>query len=272
MAKSSGCRTNRRHQNRKLIPISMIGFPIRIGEQINGIIYIYQDISERKSFEKQITHQAFHDALTGLPNRALFAERLDRALERNQRRPELFYALLMIDLDKFKAINDSFGHAAGDQLLIQVGKRLSSSIRAMDTVARLGGDEFAVILEEFTSQEELIKAAERMHLSLSEPFTFDSDPILSGASVGIVPNMAEYTSTEDILRDADIAMYQAKQKGKGILLFDKRMHQEIIESINLESELRETLARDGLTLYYQPIVSVVDQRLEGMELIRKFLP
>ncbi len=264
------CETNRRHQNGKLIPISMIGFPIRIGEQINGIIYIYQDISERKSFEKQITHQAFHDVLTGLPNRALFAERLDRALERNRRRPELYYALLMIDLDKFKAINDSFGHAAGDQLLIQVGKRLSSSIRAMDTVARLGGDEFAVILEEFTSQEELMKAAERMHLSLSEPFTFDSDPILSGASVGIVPNMAEYTSTEDILRDADIAMYQAKQKGSGILLFDKRMHHEIIESINLESELRETLARDGLTLYYQPIVSVVDERLEGFEALARW--
>ncbi len=268
--KTVQCETNRRHRNGKLIPVSMIGFPIRIGEKINGIIYIYQDISERKSFEKQITHQAFHDSLTGLPNRALFAERLDRALERNRRRPELFYALLMIDLDKFKAINDSFGHPAGDQLLIQVGKRLSSCIRAMDTVARLGGDEFAVILEEFTSQQELIHVAERMHLSLSEPFTFESEPILSGASVGIVPNMAEYTSTDDIMRDADIAMYQAKQKGRGILLFNKRMHQEIIESISLESELREVLARDGLTLYYQPIVSVADESLEGFEALARW--
>lgn len=259
------CETSRRHRNGKQIPVSMIGFPVRVGEAINGIIYIYQDISERKSFEEQITHQAFHDALTGLPNRTLFAERLERSLERCRRRPELFHAVLMIDLNKFKAVNDSLGHQAGDQLLIEVGRRLSGCVRSMDTVARLGGDEFAIILEEFDSRIELLKVARRMHSVLCEPFSLCGSEITPGASIGIVPKMTEYTRAEEVLRDADIAMYRAKQQGKGMVLFDKRMHLELVESINLEAELREVLARDGLILHYQPIVSVADERLEGFE-------
>ena len=243
----------------------MIGFPIRVGGVINGVTYIYQDISERKAFEEQITHQAFHDALTGLPNRTLFGERLERALERARRRPELFYAVLMIDLNKFKTVNDSLGHPAGDQLLIEVGKRLSLCVRAMDTVARLGGDEFAVILEEFPSRKELLKIARRMHSILCEPFSLHGSDIIPGASIGIVSTITEYSATENVLRDADIAMYRAKQRGKGLVLFDKRMHQEVIESVNLEAELREVLATDGLTLHYQPIVNVADERLEGFE-------
>jgi len=262
------CETSRRHRNGTLIPVDMIGFPIRVGETINGTIYIYQDISERKSFEAQITHQAFHDALPGLPNRPLFSERLERALERSRRRPEYFYAVLMIDLNKFKAVNDSLGHAAGDQLLIEVGKRLSTCVRAVDTVARLGGDEFAIILEEFTSSTELRKAARRMHSVLCEPFSLHGNDVTPGASIGIVPKIAEYTSAEDVLRDADIAMYKAKQQGKGMVLFDRRMHLELVEWSNLEAELREVLNKNGcagLTLHYQPIVTVVDERLEGFE-------
>ncbi len=259
------CETQRRHRDGTLLPVDMIGFPIRVGETINGIIYIYQDISERKSFEDQITHQAFHDALTGLPNRTLFGERLQRALERSRRRPELYYAVLMIDLNKFKAINDSLGHPAGDQLLIEVAKRLSVCVRTVDTVARLGGDEFAIILEEFTARKELLKAARRMHSILCEPFSLYGSDITPGASIGIVPKVSGYISAEEVLRDADIAMYRAKQQGKGIVLFDKRMHQELVESISLEAELREVLARDGLTLHYQPIVSVIDECLQGFE-------
>ncbi len=263
--KTVQCETHRRHRNGNLIPVSMIGFPIRVGEIINGIIYIYQDISERKSFEDQISHQAFHDALTGLPNRTLFAERLERALERSRRRPELFFAALMIDLNKFKIINDTLGHPAGDQLLIEVGRRLSVSVRTVDTVARLGGDEFAIILEEFPTKKELLKTVRRMHSMLCEPFVLCGSDITPGASIGIVSNMADYTAAGDILRDADIAMYRAKQQGKGLVLFDKRMHQELVESIGLETELREVLANEGLTLHYQPIVSIVDERLEGFE-------
>jgi Amt family ammonium transporter len=259
------CETRRHHRDGKLIPVSMIGFPIRIGDQINGIIYIYQDISERKSFEEQISHQAFHDALTGLPNRTLFSERLDRALKRSRRRTEFHYALLLIDLNKFKAVNDSLGHPAGDQLLIQVSRRLSSCIRAMDTVARLGGDEFAIIIEEFTSEEELLKMTKRMHSLLCKSYTVCQSEISSGASIGIVPSIVEYSSSEDILRDADIAMYRAKQKNKGMMLFDKHMHQELVEAINLENELREALKNKELLLYFQPIVSVFDEHLEGFE-------
>lgn len=257
--------TLRRHRDGTLIPVDMIGFPIWVGPAINGIIYIYQDISERKSFEQQITHQAFHDALTGLPNRTLFAERLERALERSRRRPELFFAVLMIDLNKFKAVNDTLGHSTGDQLLIEVARRLSLCVRAVDTVARLGGDEFAVILEEFPSKKELLKAARRMHSILCEPFSLCGNELLPGASIGIVSKIADYNSADDVLRDADIAMYRAKQGGKGMVLFDKRMHQELIESINLEAELREVLAKEGLTLHYQPIVTVADEQLEGFE-------
>ncbi|WP_245590220.1 sensor domain-containing protein [Desulfobulbus elongatus] len=262
------CETGRRHRDGTLIPVDMIGFPIRVGGTINGIIYIYQDISERKSFEAQITHQAFHDALTGLPNRTLFGERLERALERSRRRPELFYAVLMIDLNKFKAVNDHLGHAAGDQLLIEVGKRLSGCVRAVDTVARLGGDEFAIILEEFSTATEVRKVTRRMHTILCRPFSLLGNDVTPGASIGIVPRIDGYTSAEDVLRDADIAMYKAKQQGKGMVLFDKRMHQELVESINLEAELRELLTKNNcadLTLHYQPIVNVADERLVGFE-------
>lgn len=259
------CETSRRHRNGHLIPVSMIGFPIRVGSSIDAITYIYQDISERKAFEEQITHQAFHDALTGLPNRTLFGERLDRALERSRRRSSLFYAVLMIDLNKFKAINDSMGHPAGDRLLIEISTRLTSCVRSVDTVARLGGDEFAIILEEFTSKKELLKVARRMHSFLCEPFRLHGTDIIPGASFGIVTEMMTYSSAEDVLRDADIAMYRAKHLGKGMVLFDSRMREELMETINMEAELREVLARDGLTLHYQPIVSIADERLEGFE-------
>ena len=264
------CETQRRHRNGKPIPVFIIAFPIRIGEQIKGIIYIYQDISERKSFEKQITHQAFHDALTGLPNRTLFAERLNRALERSRRRLEFSYALLMIDLDKFKVINDSFGHPVGDQLLIEVGKRLTACVRAVDTVARLGSDEFAVILEEFTSNGELIKTAKRIQSTLGESFIVHGEEIMCGVSISIVPDMVAYASAENILRDVDIAMCRAKQTGKKILFFDKYMRHELLESINLETDLREALTKEELSLHYQPIISVMDKRLEGFEALARW--
>lgn len=262
------CETLRRHRDGTLIPVDMIGFPVRVGEAINGIIYIYQDISERKSFEAQITHQAFHDALTGLPNRTLFGERLERAMERARRRQDLMYAVLMIDLNKFKSVNDSLGHTAGDQLLIEVSKRLAACVRTVDTVARLGGDEFAIIFEEFASGKELRKVARRIHSVLCQPFSLLGNEIIPGASIGVVPKIAVYASGDEVLRDADIAMYKAKQQGKGIVLFDKRMHQELMETINLEAELRDMLSKvgsPGLILHYQPIVNVANEQLEGFE-------
>lgn len=257
--------TSRRHRDGRLIPVSMIGFQVKSGEAAGGIVYIYQDISERKAFEEQITHQAFHDSLTRLPNRSLFAERLQRALARSRRRGDYQYAVLMIDLDKFKAVNDSLGHAAGDMLLVEIAARLKSCMRSVDTVARLGGDEFAVILEEFKAKREVLAVVERIHETLRRPCTICDNEVFPGASIGIVLRTREYASAEDVLRDADIAMYRAKESGKPYMIFDRKMHKEILEVISLEAELREALAKGQLVLHYQPIVNVDTRALEGFE-------
>ncbi|MHC1713131.1 MAG: EAL domain-containing protein [Solidesulfovibrio sp.] len=257
--------TLRCHRDGRLIPVSMIGFPIEIQGEIQGVVYIYQDISERKAFEAQITHQAFHDALTGLPNRSLLADRLDRALARAKRRSDYQYAVLMIDLNKFKGINDTLGHHAGDQLLVEVAKRLLSCVRSMDTVARLGGDEFAIILEEFKVKKEVMTVVERIGLALGKPFVLCGTAVTPGASIGIVLRTGEYDAAEDIMRDADIAMYRAKEQGRGFLLFDRKMHQDILDAISLEADLRQALARGELLLHYQPIVGVQNGTIEGFE-------
>lgn len=257
--------TVRHHKDGRAIPVSMIGFPIEIGGETQGIVYIYQDISERKAFEEQITHQAFHDALTGLPNRSLLADRLDRALTRAKRHGDAQYAVLMIDLDKFKGINDTLGHLAGDVLLKEVARRLSSCVRSMDTVARLGGDEFAIILEELRAKKEVMAVVERIGTTLGKPLNLCGTTVTIGASIGIVLRTREYASAEDILRDADIAMYRAKEQGRGAMIFDRRMHQEILDTMSLEAELRLALTRGELFLHYQPIVSVHDGGIEGFE-------
>ncbi len=257
--------TLRRHRDGRLLPVSMIGFPIEIEGELQGIVYIYQDISERKAFEEQITHQAFHDALTGLPNRSLFADRLERALTRAKRRGDSQYAVLMIDLNKFKGINDTLGHQAGDQLLVEVAKRLSGCVRSMDTVARLGGDEFAVILEEFKTKKEVMTVVDRIGAALGKPFSLCGKTITPEASIGIVLHTRDYAAADDLLRDADIAMYRAKEQGRASVIFDRKMHQEILEAISLETDLRLALEQGDLLLHYQPIVDVKDSRIVGFE-------
>lgn len=257
--------TTRRTRDGRDIPVSVIGFPVNIQGDMAGLVYIYQDISERKAFEAQITHQAFHDALTGLPNRSLLADRLERALARAKRRGDIQSAVLMIDLNKFKDVNDSLGHQAGDQLLVEVAERLRSCLRTMDTVARLGGDEFAVILEEFKSKREVLHAVERIGTILGLPFSLTGTTVTPEASIGVVLRTRDYNTAEDILRDADIAMYRAKEQGRPYMVFDQKMHQEILEAITLESELRHAVAHKELLLYYQPIVSVQTGALEGFE-------
>ncbi|WP_029457287.1 sensor domain-containing protein [Solidesulfovibrio alcoholivorans] len=257
--------TARRHRDGRLLPVSMIGFPIVIQGTPQGIVYIYQDISERKAFEAQITHQAFHDALTGLPNRSLFADRLERALTRAARRDDYQYAVLMIDLNKFKGINDTLGHQAGDALLVEVAQRLVRCVRGMDTVARLGGDEFAVILEELKSKKEVMSVVDRISTVLAQPFPLCGAVVTPGASVGIVLRTRDYVSAEDILRDADIAMYRAKEQGRPSMVFDRKMHEEILEAISLEADLRQALTAGELLLHYQPIVDVQHGGIEGFE-------
>lgn len=257
--------TLRRTSRGDIVPVNVMGHPVRIGGEITNIFWIYQDISERKEFERQITHQAFHDSLTGLPNRSLFRERLGRAVERSKRRSDYNFAAMLIDLNKFKWVNDSLGHQAGDALLVEIASRLNSCVRRVDTVARLGGDEFAVLLEEFRTYKEVIAVASRIQSEARRPFFWNGKEILSGASVGIVLQTCDYAGAEDILRDADIAMYKAKERGRGHLVFHNRMRQEVLEVINLENELRRAIEERSLELHYQPIFDVNGGKLEGFE-------
>lgn len=257
--------TVRRTRGGDLVPVNILGSPVRIGGRTTNIFWVYQDISERKEFERQIIHQAFHDSLTGLPNRSLFRERLGRAVERIKRRPDYHFASMLIDLNKFKWVNDSLGHQAGDALLVEVGTRLRGCVRSMDTVARLGGDEFAILLEEFRTSKEVVGVANRIQAEMRRPFRWNGKEILTGASVGIVLQGRDYAGAEDILRDADIAMYKAKERGRGHLVFSNRMRQEVLEVITMENELRQAIDREQLVLHYQPIYTVAGGELEGFE-------
>ncbi len=262
--------TVRRARNGTLIPVSLLGYPVRIGGTIEAIYYIYEDITERKGFEEQLTHQAFHDALTGLPNRSLFMERLSRAMERSKRRTDYNFAVLLLDLDRFKRINDSLGHQAGDVLLKGIARRLESCLRTVDTVARLGGDEFAVLLEEFKSSREVIDVADRIHEVLDRPFHISGNEVYSGASIGIVLRTRGYETAEEILRDSDIAMYRTKESGKDRLAFTRRMHEMAVENLRMENELRHGLKHGQLSLHFQPIIVMANSRIEGFEALARW--
>lgn len=257
--------TVRMHKDGTLLPVQLVGYPFEVDKRFGGAYHIYQDITERKSFEKRLSHQAFHDALTALPNRTLFMERLSRAVQRGRRREQYNFAAMMIDLDRFKRINDTMGHQAGDQLLMGVALRILSCIRTVDTVARLGGDEFAVLLEEFDNPREVVQVANRIRDLVKDPFHIDGQEVYVGASIGIVLDVREYTRADEILRDADIAMYQCKERGKDRLVFNQRMHDEVMEVGQMEAELRTALAGNQLVLHYQPIVHVESGELQGFE-------
>ena len=227
------------------------------------------DITEQKRAEEQLLHDAFHDGLTGLPNRALFTDRLDRALERAKRRDDFTVAILFLDLDRFKVVNDSLGHMTGDQLLIGVDRRLESSLRRVDTVARLGGDEFVVLLEDIS---EATQSAERIQAQLREPFILDENEVFTSASIGIAASTTDYSRAEDIIRDADIAMYRAKSMGKARFeLFDEAMHGRAVELLQLETDLRKAVDREEFRLYYQPIVSLDSGDIVGFEALIRWM-
>ena len=264
--------TIRKHKNGRLIPVLMMGYPIEIHNRIDGIFYIYNDISERKAFEEELYHQAFYDALTGLPNRALFMERLNHAIERRKRRNHYRYALIMFDLDRFKRVNDSLGHQVGDELLKQMAGRFKQCIRSVDTVARLGGDEFAVILEEFVIKKDVIHVARRIRDVAQEPVYIDNNEIFVSASIGILLRVDDYSHAEDLLRDADIAMYRAKESGKACFkVFNKKMHDETLESLVIENDLRKAITENKLTLYYQPILKTGSETIEGFEALVRWI-
>jgi diguanylate cyclase (GGDEF)-like protein/PAS domain S-box-containing protein len=234
--------------------------------EVVGTASIGADITERKRVEERLAHEALHDSLTGLPNRALFMDRLRSALARARRRDDYRLAVLFLDLDRFKVVNDSLGHLQGDQLLIQVSRRLESCVRPGDTIARLGGDEFTILLEELEQTAEAVHAGTRIRGELAAPFDLAGHEIFVTASVGIALGAARYVHPEDLLRDADTALHSAKAQGKTAQqVFDTPMHERAVAALQLENDLRRALDRDEYRLHYQPIVELAGGRLIGFE-------
>jgi diguanylate cyclase (GGDEF)-like protein len=231
------------------------------------------ELMERKKMEAQLRYDAFHDALTGLPNRSLFLDRLSHALQLSHRRSHLNsgglleqFAVLFLDLDRFKVINDSLGHLAGDRLLKIVAKRLVDSLRSGDTVARLGGDEFVMLLEEIQDVNDAIEVAERIQDSLKLPLSIDGNEVFISTSIGIALNADSYTQPDQLLRDADTAMYRAKERGRERYeVFNPAMHTEALKKLRIETELRWALDRNELRVHYQPIVSLKSRQILGFE-------
>jgi diguanylate cyclase (GGDEF)-like protein/PAS domain S-box-containing protein len=233
---------------------------------VTGAVVIFRDLTQQRLDASKLHRRAFYDDLTNLPNRAWFRERVTDAIARVKRQPDYLFALLLLDLDRFKVINDSLGHLIGDQLLNAVATRLVNASRTIDTVARLGGDEFAIVLENLRSEEEALKVAQRIHQDLSVPFFLDGQEVFTNASVGIVLSSVGYEHLEELVRDADIAMYRAKANGRGCYqVFDTTMREQVMANSHLESELRRAIERQGLTVYYQPIISLHTQKIKGFE-------
>ncbi len=242
---------------------------LRADRHIRGIVLNARDVTERVRLEDELTHQAFHDGLTGLANRALFRDRLDQSLARSSRTGELF-AVLFVDLDGFKQVNDTLGHDAGDQLLEEVAKRFNTAIRPSDTLARLGGDEFALLLEE--SDEGLaVAVAERLLERLAKSVRLAGREISLGASVGIVVHDGGRGESEELMRHADLAMYAAKKGGRRRhAVFHHEMGREIGELLGLEHEMRLGLQRGEFSVHYQPQVSLESRRIVGVEALLRW--
>ena len=245
------------HRDGHQFPIELTPWVVRTDEstQFNAFIH---DITERKAFEQELQHQSLHDSLTGLPNRAL----------------------LFFDLDRFKAVNDSFGHEAGDAVLLGVAERVPGALRSGDTLARLSGDEFVVLCEDVDDHHAAEEVAARILEALSAPFPVAGSEAYLSASIGIAMTAGGDTSAENLLADADLAMYRAKERGKGVFeLFDERLRVRVTERLTTERALRTAIERDELVAHYQPVVDVVSGRVTGVEALvrwshpdRGFLP
>jgi diguanylate cyclase (GGDEF)-like protein/PAS domain S-box-containing protein len=238
-------------------------------EHVRGVVLNSRDVSERKAFERQLAHQAFHDPVTGLPNRALFVERVRHALARG-RREDRGLAVVFIDLDDFKIVNDSLGHAAGDEVLIQVAQRLAGAVRASDTAARFGGDEFAVLLEDIDGVQEAADTAERIMEAVSAPLQAGHNELVLRCSIGLAI-AGDVADADELIRDADAAMYIAKRDGKaGYRLFEPEMHAGVLQRLELRTDLQRALVSDQLELYYQPVVRLEDGSISGVEALLRW--
>lgn len=230
------------------------------------------DVTERHEVQEQMERMALHDTLTGLPNRVLFLDRLNQSLAVARRRGWYFFAVLFLDLDRFKDINDSLGHSAGDEFLKGVARRISECLRAGDTVARLGGDEFAVLLNDLRDPADAQEVAERIQQHLSRPLRIQGQEFIPAASIGLARSTVDYRSAEEVLRDADTAMYRAKEGGRNrIVAFTREMHQEISRRVQLESDLRHGVDEGQFVIFLQPIVDLAWNRVTGAEALVRWV-
>jgi diguanylate cyclase (GGDEF)-like protein/PAS domain S-box-containing protein len=244
---------------------------LRDDEHVRGIVLNGRDVSERKAFEEQLTHQAFHDSITHLANRALFNERVRHAVARARREP-MGLAAIFVDLDDFKTVNDSLGHAAGDEVLLEVAKRITLSVRSGDTPARFGGDEFAILLEDVSDVQEAADTAQRILESLSAPMEIAHKTLSVRASVGIsIAEAGVATDADELIRNADSAMYIAKTDGKGgYRVFEPAMHQRMLSRLELRADLERALVHEELELHYQPLVRLQDGTVTGVEALLRW--
>jgi Amt family ammonium transporter len=263
--------TVRANKAGELVDVSLQCAPLQVDNANVGYVYTYRDISERRHTEDKLTHDAMHDVLTGLPNRALFLDRLNLSLARRTRRPDYSCGVLFLDLDRFKEINDVLGHAAGDVVLVAVAERLQGVLRPHDSAARLGGDEFAVLVEGILTPGDLETVAKRILAEMLRPFDIFGHLVQAGASIGAAIAGPDHTSADLLIRDADFAMYRAKQTGGGQYeIFDKHLEVVVTSQQERERELRYRLDRRLLEFLYQPILRLQDGRLEGFECLLRW--
>ncbi len=256
-----------RHRDGQSIPCSLTVSARRdpAGTVLGWHGEIHDDTTRRVN-EQALLHGVFHDTLTGLPNRALFMDRLERTIVQSNRKPDHRFAVMFIDLDKFKNVNDTLGHSAGDELLVSASRRLESCIRQEDTVARIGGDEFAILLDDVTDIRDATRIAERINLELALPFRLARREIACSASIGIAFNASGYRSPEQVLQDADAAMYRAKAGGRARYeVFDTDMHRRALAQLRLEDELRLAVERNEFKVLYQPVVVLESGAVSGVE-------
>ena len=259
-----------RKANGELIDVEIVSHQIQFAGR-DARLVVANDVTERLRAEQKLWHAAFYDALTGLPNRALFMERLGQAQERARGRTGAGFAVLFLDLDRFKVVNDSMGHRAGDQLLVAIARRLDRIRRAGDTVARLGGDEFAFLVEGVDDPPAAGRVADRVQRELAQPFEINGQEVFTSASIGIALGGSTDHRPEDMLRDADTAMYRAK--GQGIAkhaVFDITMHDHAVAVLQLENDLRRAIDRGELGVKYQPIVALQSARIIGFEALARW--